>query len=195
MLGIEIRREGEVRHVVAQRLHDLTVLLACPGRRDTAFPLANGWGDEARSGGSGPSPRGKPPRSVKARDMFVPDLRIDRRRPRMQSFRLLTQRPGTPHRPPILGPICQRVPRMSLVLYKSEPPPSSLLPCATILASRPATAAAASAPPRLAPSSRSRSPPRSSGSRGWPLDGARRPSRGWISEAGSDLTPTADLLP
>ena len=83
----EIQREGEVVHVVAKRLHDLTPLLASLGRRDSAFPLPHGRGDEARTGGAGPDPRDKPPRGVKARDMFVPDLHIDTLKAKARNFR------------------------------------------------------------------------------------------------------------
>ena len=46
MLGVEgqIQREGEVVHVVARRLQDLTGLLASVGQRDAAFPLPHGRG-------------------------------------------------------------------------------------------------------------------------------------------------------
>ena len=89
MLGVEgqIQREGEVVHVVARRLQDLTGLLASVGQREAAFPLPHGRGDEARSGGSGPDPRDKPPRGVKARDIYVPDLHIDTLRMKARDFR------------------------------------------------------------------------------------------------------------
>lgn len=89
MLGVdgEIQREGEVVHVVARRLHDLTGLLASVGQRDAAFPLPHGRGDEARTGGAGPDPRDRPPRVVRARDMFVPDLHIDTLKAKTLDFR------------------------------------------------------------------------------------------------------------
>ena len=89
MLGVdgEIQREGDVVHVVARRLHDLTPLLASLGRRDDAFPLPHGRGDEARGGGAGPDPRDRPPRGVKSRDMFVPDLHIDTLKAKTRDFR------------------------------------------------------------------------------------------------------------
>jgi error-prone DNA polymerase len=76
-----------VVHVLARRLHDLTPLLASLGRHDGAFPLPHGRGNEAWSGGSGPDPRDEPPRGVKARDMFVPDLHIDTLKARTWDFR------------------------------------------------------------------------------------------------------------
>ncbi len=89
MLGVdgEVQREGEVVHVVARRLHDLTPLLSSLGQRDRAFPLPHGRGDEARGGGAGPDPRDRPPRGVKSRDMFVPDLHIDTLKAKTRDFR------------------------------------------------------------------------------------------------------------
>ena len=71
---------------MARRLHDLTGLLASVGQRDTPFPLPHGRGDKARSGGSGPDPRDKAPRGVKARDIYVPDLHIDTLRTKTRDF-------------------------------------------------------------------------------------------------------------
>jgi error-prone DNA polymerase len=51
-----VQREGEVIHVVAETLEDLSPLLASLGRRDEAFPVITGRGDEARHGGA-PDPR------------------------------------------------------------------------------------------------------------------------------------------
>ncbi len=68
-----IQREGEVVHLVAYQLENLTPLLSSLGRRDTPFPLPHGRSDEGRSGLHGPDPRGPRP----ARDIYVPDLHID----------------------------------------------------------------------------------------------------------------------
>ena len=46
-----VQREGEVIHVVADALTDLTGLLHRLGERETPFPLPHGRGDEARGGG------------------------------------------------------------------------------------------------------------------------------------------------
>ncbi|MBB4658410.1 error-prone DNA polymerase [Parvularcula dongshanensis] len=63
MIGIEgqLQREGEIRHVVARRLVDLSSALARLGD-DAGLPTRFGRGDEARSGG-GPDRRGLPPGS------------------------------------------------------------------------------------------------------------------------------------
>jgi error-prone DNA polymerase len=55
----EIQRKGEVVHVVARRLHDR----------------------------SRPDPRDRPPRGVKARDIYVPDLHIDTLKTKTRDFR------------------------------------------------------------------------------------------------------------
>mgnify|MGYP005836506977 CR=1 FL=1 len=53
LLGVDgvVQREGEVVHLVARRLFDLSPLLASVGGRDLRLPA--GRGDEARSGGAG----------------------------------------------------------------------------------------------------------------------------------------------
>src|SRR3546814_8995736 len=45
-----VQREGEVVHLVAQRLTDLSADLASVGDRDAAFPLPHGRGDEFHHG-------------------------------------------------------------------------------------------------------------------------------------------------
>jgi error-prone DNA polymerase len=77
MIGCEgkVQREGEVIHVIADHLTDLTHLLDSVGDRDEAFPLPHGRGDEAKRGG-GPDQRlglGHRPR-----DDYTPDLRIEK---------------------------------------------------------------------------------------------------------------------
>jgi error-prone DNA polymerase len=84
MLGCvgRVQREGEVIHVVAERLLDLTDLLRGvadygSSARDDAFPLRTGRGDEAKHGGA-PDPREGPrkggPRPA-PRDIYPPDFR------------------------------------------------------------------------------------------------------------------------
>jgi error-prone DNA polymerase len=79
MLAVQgrIQREGDVVHLIAQRLHDLSRILASVGERDAAFPLPHGRGDEFHHGSPGRDPRDRPPRGVKARDIYVPDLHLD----------------------------------------------------------------------------------------------------------------------
>ncbi len=52
-----IQREGEVVHLVAQRIADLSRDLASVGERGEAFPLPHGRGDEFRHGAPPPDPR------------------------------------------------------------------------------------------------------------------------------------------
>lgn len=73
-----IQREGEVVHLVAQRLFDFSSDLASVGDRDGGlgdFPLPHGRGDQVKHGG-GPDPRGNPKPAVQARDIYVPLCRI-----------------------------------------------------------------------------------------------------------------------
>lgn len=53
MLGLygQVQREGEVVHVIARKLIDLSPLLSSLGQRGTSFPLPHGRGDGAKSGG------------------------------------------------------------------------------------------------------------------------------------------------
>jgi error-prone DNA polymerase len=53
----KLQREGEVTHVIAERLLDLSGLLRSVGARDEDFVIPTGRGDEARHGGA-PDPRG-----------------------------------------------------------------------------------------------------------------------------------------
>lgn len=59
MLGVRgrIQREGEVVHLVAHELTDLSAELASVGNREMPFPLPHGRGDEAHHGAPG---RGRP---------------------------------------------------------------------------------------------------------------------------------------
>jgi error-prone DNA polymerase len=68
----KLQKEGEVIHVIAEHLTDLSGLLRSVGERnDQPFPLPHGRGDEARHG-SQPDPRERP----RPRDIYVKDLDI-----------------------------------------------------------------------------------------------------------------------
>lgn len=71
MVGIygKLQREGEVVHIVAHRITDLSDILRSVGERDKPFPLPHGRGDEFHHG-SPPTRdrRGLPPRSVQTSD-------------------------------------------------------------------------------------------------------------------------------
>ena len=78
MLGLygQVQREGEVVHVIAKKLIDLSPLLGSLGRQGSAFPRPCGRGDGARGGG-GPDPRDGSGRQPAPRDILVPDMHID----------------------------------------------------------------------------------------------------------------------
>jgi error-prone DNA polymerase len=80
-----IQREGEVVHLVAQQLFDLTADLSGLADRDTVFRLPAGRGDEFAHGG-GPDPRDTPKPVVQVRDMFVRDLHIDTLKVKSRNF-------------------------------------------------------------------------------------------------------------
>jgi error-prone DNA polymerase len=82
-----IPREGEVVHLIAHRLHDLSGVLASVGDRDAAFPLPHGRGDELRRGGPGPDPRELPPHGTTPRRVDAPGLPLDAIRVRARDFR------------------------------------------------------------------------------------------------------------
>ncbi|WP_419728992.1 error-prone DNA polymerase [Lichenicola sp.] len=74
----KLQREGDVTHVVTDRLEDLTPLLRSVGNQDTPFPLQHGRGDAVTHPGAadprdgpGAGPGGRP-----VRDIYVPDLHI-----------------------------------------------------------------------------------------------------------------------
>jgi error-prone DNA polymerase len=79
-----IQREGEVVHLIAHRLTDLSPELASVGERDAGSPVPQGRGDQARTGG-GPDPRetlGRRPREI-----YVPDVQSDRIKVKTRDFR------------------------------------------------------------------------------------------------------------
>jgi error-prone DNA polymerase len=85
MIGVygRIQREGEVVHLVAHRLTDLSADLASVGDRDAAFPLPHGRGDEFHHGSPGLDPRGEP----KLRNSDNSDAHIDQIRVKTRDFR------------------------------------------------------------------------------------------------------------
>ena len=78
MLGIygQVQKEGEVVHVIAKKLVDLSDMLMSLGQRGEAFPLRHGRGDGAKTGG-GPDPRDASAKVSQPRDIYIPDLHID----------------------------------------------------------------------------------------------------------------------
>jgi error-prone DNA polymerase len=82
MMGVEgkLQKEGDVIHVIAERIVDLSTALQRVGERNT-FALPHGRGDEVRTGG-GVDPRAKLAAAlgVRAKEDYNPDLLIDRER-------------------------------------------------------------------------------------------------------------------
>ncbi|BCM21088.1 error-prone DNA polymerase [Mesorhizobium sp. J8] len=82
-----IQREGEVVHLVARKISDLSAELASVGEREGSFPVPHGRGDQVRNGGSGPDPRELPPKGLRSRDIYIPDLHIDNIKVKPRDFR------------------------------------------------------------------------------------------------------------
>ena len=73
-----------VIHLIAEHLIDQTELLNSVGGRDASFTLPAGRGDQARHPG-GPDPREAVP-IKKVRDIYIPDLHIDRLNVKARNF-------------------------------------------------------------------------------------------------------------
>jgi error-prone DNA polymerase len=82
-----IQREGEVVHLVAHRVSDLSNALASDGHRDTAFPMPHGRGDQLRHGGSGQDPCELPPKALDVRNIHIADLPIGTIKLKPRDFR------------------------------------------------------------------------------------------------------------
>jgi error-prone DNA polymerase len=87
MMGIhgKIQKEGEVVHLVAQKLFDFSSDLANLGERNGEFPLSYGRGDQVKNGG-GPDSRDTHKPAVQARDIYIPDLHIDTLKVKSRNF-------------------------------------------------------------------------------------------------------------
>ena len=72
-----VQREGEVVHMVAYRLIDLSAELRGVGERSGAFAMPRGRGDGATHP-VGPDPRDQLAQQgrAKPRDIYIPDLRL-----------------------------------------------------------------------------------------------------------------------
>ncbi|MBO0664433.1 error-prone DNA polymerase [Jiella sp. MQZ9-1] len=89
MLGAHgrIQREGDVVHLVVQKLADLSAKLASIGGREAHFPLPHGRGDEFHHGSPTQDPRDKPPRTPAAHDIYIRDLQLDTISVKARNFR------------------------------------------------------------------------------------------------------------
>ncbi len=88
MLGVRgrIQREGDVVHLVAHQLTDLSPELSTVGKRGSPFPLPHGPGDEAHNGGPGLDPRSMP-KGFKPRDLVDPTLKVEPIKVKTRDFR------------------------------------------------------------------------------------------------------------
>ncbi len=88
MLAIngKIQREGDVVHLVAQRLFDLSSELGGLGERDGAFPLQHGRGDGVVHGSGSPDLRDRPKPLAPTRDLYEPDRHIDTLKIKSRNF-------------------------------------------------------------------------------------------------------------
>ncbi|MBZ9982446.1 MULTISPECIES: error-prone DNA polymerase [unclassified Mesorhizobium] len=82
----KIQREGEVVHLVAHQLTDLSGELASVGNRDVPFPLPHGRGDEAHHGGPGIDPRSLP-KGLRPRDLVDSTLQVEPIKVKTRDFR------------------------------------------------------------------------------------------------------------
>jgi error-prone DNA polymerase len=82
-----IQRVGEVVHLVAHQLTDLSEALASIGERDAIFPLPHGRGDELHHGYSNLSSRSLPPKGLGMRDIHIPHLQIGTIKLKTRDFR------------------------------------------------------------------------------------------------------------
>ncbi|MBZ9992782.1 error-prone DNA polymerase [Mesorhizobium sp. BH1-1-4] len=82
-----IQREGAVVHLVARKISDLSAELASVGEREGSFPVPHARGDQVRNGGSGPDPRELPPKGLRSRDIYIPDLHIDNIKVKTRDFK------------------------------------------------------------------------------------------------------------
>ena len=82
-----IQREGEVVHLVVQRVTDLSAELASVGELEAAFPLPHGRGDQIREGGSDPDLRTAPHRAFRPRDLYDPHRHISELKVKTRDFR------------------------------------------------------------------------------------------------------------
>lgn len=81
-----VQREGDVVHLVAQQLLDLSGDLSGLADRDIDFKLPTGRGDEFAHGGAGGGDARDRPNPNKVRDIFVPDLHIDTLKVKSRNF-------------------------------------------------------------------------------------------------------------
>lgn len=80
-----IQREGDVVHLIAQQLFDLSADLSGLADRDETFKLPTGRGDEFAQGSPG-SADSRDRAAIKTRDIYIPDLHIDTLKVKSRNF-------------------------------------------------------------------------------------------------------------
>ena len=88
MMAIQgkIQREGEVVHLIARQLYDLSSDLSSLSDRDAEFRNPSGRGDEFAHGSPGGGDARDRPKPNKVRDIFIPDLHIDSLKVKSRNF-------------------------------------------------------------------------------------------------------------
>ncbi|EPE96895.1 error-prone DNA polymerase [Rhizobium grahamii] len=82
-----VQREGDVVHLVAQQLFDLSGDLSGLVDLDMSVRIPTGRGDEFTHGSPGSlDSRGKPRTTIQPRDIFIPDLHIDTLKVKSRNF-------------------------------------------------------------------------------------------------------------
>lgn len=87
MMGIhgKIQREGDVVHLVARKLYDLSGDLSALADRDLDVRIPTGRGDEFAHGSPGSGDH-REKAATKVRDIFIPDLHIDTLKVKARNF-------------------------------------------------------------------------------------------------------------
>jgi error-prone DNA polymerase len=88
MMAIQgkIQREGDVVHLIARQLDDMSGELSSLTDRDMEFRSPSGRGDEFAHGSPGGGDARDRPSPNKVRDIFIPDLHIDRLKVKSRNF-------------------------------------------------------------------------------------------------------------
>ncbi|MFN3312891.1 MAG: OB-fold nucleic acid binding domain-containing protein [Hyphomonas sp.] len=82
-----VQRVGEVVHLVAHRLTDLSAELGSIGQRGDPFPLPHRRGDELHHGAPARDPRTPVIETPRTRDIYMPDRHIDAVKVKTRDFK------------------------------------------------------------------------------------------------------------
>jgi error-prone DNA polymerase len=87
MMGIhgKVQREGEVVHLIARQLFDLSADLSALADRDLDVRIPTGKGDEIAHGSAG-SPDARDKAAVRVGDIYIPDIQVDTLRVKARNF-------------------------------------------------------------------------------------------------------------